>query len=648
MSEMRSAEKALDQEKIPLIIAITGHRDAILTTDTQLSLERLFSFLSQKMPQTPIWVLSGMAGGADQYATEMALEWRDSGKHSDIKVMAVLPLPEQEYRKDFNEEEAHKFDLLSARVDSKFTLQPYSWPGAQMEKVTLTEDPLQRVSQIYSRERNAQYANLGAYLVRHANFLVALWDGCYHEDSAGGTGDVVRFMLNGRMQWGSDVPPRAEFNPYSLLHGGELGMVAHIPVARAKKGCKESAAAEFCNTPPSGWKGGCSIRFYHTDLRTNVADDAPQQYLHDYQRAEQDQLLQQVECYNRDIEQHRRPSRFSFISGVADFSERLQAAWLPLSDNASAPDNTRATVQRFRAADTLALQYQRQMRRLLIAYMALVTLLFVSYELVGFYSGSHSLAGEVSFVSFVLSSLLLGALYLFTRRKDYKGRLHKYRALAEALRIQFYLLYISDKATVERTFSGTHQRQFPWIAHSMRVCTLFDWSLESGSEIRGWEERLEQVQQHWVEDQINYLKGKLFGGRVEGLKSLVGRLTGYSRLLFLLAFGLMLLLSSVYGTEKFSTNNLLTANEFSLLMLLIVFLIGASGIIREWSTINGYEEDINRFQDSLAAFNRTVLELNSEDPHERREAMVNLAQQALHENTLWYDTHTRLDIEIAP
>ena len=191
-------EEILDQEKIPLIVAITGHRDAVLTSDTRQCIESLFVFLSHKLPSTPVWVVSGMAGGADQFATELALQWRDSGSHGDVKVFAALPLEEHEYKKDFSEEEVAQFDVVSARVDAQFSLQSYSWPGAQMESITLADDPKVRASQLYSKERNAQYANLGAYLVRHANILVALWDGRYLDNSPGGTGDVLRFMLNGR------------------------------------------------------------------------------------------------------------------------------------------------------------------------------------------------------------------------------------------------------------------------------------------------------------------------------------------------------------------------------------------------------------------------------------------------------------------
>ena len=645
---MSLTNKNSELVKIPLIVAITGHRDAVLTDDTRLSMECLFSYLSQQLPHTPIWVLSGLAGGADQFATKMALDWRDSGSLGEVKVIAALPLEEDEYRKDFNEQEAQQFDALSARIDSKFTLQPYSWQGAEMEKIKLADDPAVRATQQYSRERNAQYANLGAYLVRHANFVVALWDGCYLENSAGGTGDVVRFMLNGRMQWGPDVPPRPEFNPHSLLHGGELGMVAHIPVQRAKGACEDNAAAALRDTPPAGWRGESSIRFYHTNLRDNEESSEPQHFLQDYQMAEQEQLLQQVESYNVDIDSREEAPRLSLFSSAATFSERVSSAWLPLSDAAEAPDNTQATVQLFRTADTLAMDYQRYMRRLLMLYMVMVTVAFVSYELVGFFSGDHSLAGEMTFVTFVLSSLLLGGIYLLTRRKEYKGRFHKYRALAEALRIQFYLLYISDKATVERTFSGSHQRQFPWIAHSMRVCTLFDWSVEALAAGNGWQQRLAQVQQHWVEDQIVYLNSKLFGGKVMGLKTLVGRLCRFSSVLFLLAFVVMLLLTGIYGAEEIVSAKLVSENEFGLLMLIIVFLVGGSGILSEWSSINAYDEDINRFQDALAAFNRTLLELNSGDAESQREALISLAQQALHENTLWFDTHSQLDIDIAP
>src|SRR5215207_8040964 len=98
--------KPLLPDRLPLVIGVTGHRDLRDADVPQLEREvaeiiaRLRSEYLQEDAETPIIILSSLAEGAD--------------------LVAPLPMPEQEYRRDFEPglkpRNAAEFDALLAHA----------------------------------------------------------------------------------------------------------------------------------------------------------------------------------------------------------------------------------------------------------------------------------------------------------------------------------------------------------------------------------------------------------------------------------------------------------------------------------------------------------------------------------------------------
>jgi hypothetical protein len=159
--------------QIPLIIGVTGHRnipDEYIVPLREKVCELLRS-LRTDHPHSEIVVLSALAKGADTLCAEAALE-------TGCTLVAPLPLPIAEYRKDFTGTETAVFDRL---VDSAKCCFPVPLPDTKPNDAP----------------RNYFYHQLGHYITSHCHLLLALWDGDERNMLTGGTADVVQMALDG-------------------------------------------------------------------------------------------------------------------------------------------------------------------------------------------------------------------------------------------------------------------------------------------------------------------------------------------------------------------------------------------------------------------------------------------------------------------
>jgi hypothetical protein len=198
-------------EPLPLVIGVTGHHDLrkedipALNERLKATFERLEeeyanppSFLEQTRRRirpsaidqfkeawrrrpgaTPMIVLSSLAEGADQLAAEVAL-------NRGLRVIAPLPLPADEYRRDFELRPAalKKFDALIRHPLVQTLFVGYE-NGSSPDEV-----------RSFGEKRNLQYRRAGAFIARHCDVLIALWDG-QPGTGVGGTAEVVGFKLSG-------------------------------------------------------------------------------------------------------------------------------------------------------------------------------------------------------------------------------------------------------------------------------------------------------------------------------------------------------------------------------------------------------------------------------------------------------------------
>jgi Flp pilus assembly protein TadB len=149
---------ALPKDRLSLVVGVTGHRDIAADDEAPLraSFARILQHLAQTCPHSPLLVLSGLAAGADSLAAEEAMA-------RGIPVMACLPMPVDEYEKDFSTSELERFRSILARC----------------ERVVVT-----------SLTRENGYVATGRFIAQYSQLLVAFWDGATSR-GAGGTADVI-------------------------------------------------------------------------------------------------------------------------------------------------------------------------------------------------------------------------------------------------------------------------------------------------------------------------------------------------------------------------------------------------------------------------------------------------------------------------
>ncbi len=394
---------------IPLVIGVTGHRDLVEQEVDRLErcVVDLISGLQRRFPHTPIRIMSALAEGADRLAARAALE-------SGVELQVVLPMPAQEYKKDFGSAESRaEFDALCE----------------QAEVLTLTAPAgASDTGKFTDQARNLCYANVGMFISAHCHILLAIWDGVY-TDNLGGTSQVVYFHHYDRLPGLSESVPRSSL----FLTDDESDLVYHIS-------CSRQVAHEAA-VPP------LQQRWYTTAPDAPASNDMPERYINVFRRGDE---------YNGDI---RRLLRNGDVSESAE----VEAPDIP----------RRAAAERIRAAfdvaDPLANHFQKRVTITLAGIYSLAVfagLAFIMYsELTGFDLLIYP------FLAFLLLNIVLATL---AKRREWHRKYLDYRVLAEGLRVQYYRAIASILAEGHTKFAYDNflrQRdmELGWIRNVMRV-----------------------------------------------------------------------------------------------------------------------------------------------------------------------------------
>src|ERR1700730_13058075 len=206
-------------DRLPLVIGVTGHRDlrdedvARLEAEVASIIARLRLDYLKDDGETPIFVLSALAEGADRLVARVALA-------QGARLIAPLPLPREEYRRDFEQGlkpgNAAEFDELLARAVAAPVI-PFTH-GSSLEAVRTN-----------SKKRAEQYRAVGLFITRHCNILIAIWDGDESNMAVGGTAEIVKFTREG-------IPLAVSRSARASLDGSEIGPVIHVVAPRRKEG----------------------------------------------------------------------------------------------------------------------------------------------------------------------------------------------------------------------------------------------------------------------------------------------------------------------------------------------------------------------------------------------------------------------------
>jgi hypothetical protein len=417
---------------ISLNIGVTGHRDLrpqdVATIEAHV--RSFYQGLQESFPDLPLQLLTALAEGADQLAARVALSM-------GIPIVAVLPMEQSDYEKDFGSPEAVA-EFRSFLVDAAQVITLPRAPASQAHG-----DPGGKPA----RER--QYAQLGIFVSNHCQVLLALWDG-KPGTALGGTGQVVHYHLTAVMEGFEE-----ETSPATLLAENENDLVYHIVCPRDRPGGEPGARYEAFQT-----------NWFSSLNEGRRSSDMPEVY---------HTLLASLQQFVRDWHGHR--------GAIEQFSTSL----IEDPPALEIPTAARLTDRLFQIADSLAIYYQKRVNLTLKATYGLAVIMGLVFLVYTEADGDRLLV--LAFLALFFGGVLL---HKIGERREWHRKYLDYRALAEGLRVQFYwmLAGVVDSSSADFAYDNFLQKQdvdLGWIRHVMRTASLHrDRGKDPDSAWVGW------------------------------------------------------------------------------------------------------------------------------------------------------------------
>jgi len=402
-------------DRLRLCVAVTAHRDLLKdeVPAIEARVEACFRELMSGFPELPLTLLTPLASGGDQLAARVA-------HRMGLPFLAVLPMELGEYEKDF--------DDATTLADFRALLNKAE------EVLCLPRISAETTEPFGERHRQVQYAQLGVFLSNHCQVLLALWDG-KAGSRLGGTAQVVQYHLTAVMPGF-----HADTSPGSLLADNENDLVHHIVCSRDRP---DGDAAAGLQALDAAWfssrDDGARSAALPADYRTLLS------------------RLEQFSVDWRDKEATIESASASLLQNAPDLS---LPSGCPLTDRL------------FRAADGLAVHYQKRVHNSLRAIYLLAVLMgleFIAYS---------EFDGPGYMILLFLALFLAGVVvHLIGERREWHRKYLDYRALAEGLRVQLYwnLAGVVNSFSAQFAYDSFLQQQdvdLGWIRHVMRRASL--------------------------------------------------------------------------------------------------------------------------------------------------------------------------------
>jgi hypothetical protein len=408
-----AAPDPADQFKIPFMIGVVGHRDLLPDQIPQVR-AAVATILKRLRDDNPDVPLHLLCS----MAAGADLLAAEAAAELGISIVALLPYARRLCRDDLESEgDRAVFDRLCDLSDVvELSLPQGAGPGDVDHPGELRERQLQRA---------------GSIIARYSGLMIAIWDGL-NTDHRAGTARAIQFRREGAMPTGEiAVSPRDV-----LLSPQDDDLNYEIHCSRLSH--PSGAAVSVNGFTGADSSGGVE---YPPSLRTT--------------------LLRLAE-FNGDVEE--------FADDIVHKGRRL---WQP--SPAPIPKTLRYLDRMFSAANWMGTYYRRCFSWALKARYGLWAVM--AFLLITFKKES---VGPIAVVAIagVLTVFLCGSLLaVWAHRRAWHRKYLDYRALAEALRVDFYWELAGVRTEFEGEFAHESflQKQdadLQWIRNAMRAVSL--------------------------------------------------------------------------------------------------------------------------------------------------------------------------------
>jgi hypothetical protein len=472
------------QYKIPFLIGVVGHRD-LVADEIPLIRAAVARLLERLHKENPDVPLRLLCS----MAAGADLLVADVAAEIGIEIVALLPYARALCRKDLESEaERRNFDRLCDLSDVVELSVP---DHAEAQDVERSNE---------ARDRQLQRA--GALIARYSGLMIAVWNGA-DTDFRAGTARAIEFRRRGVIPTGDPrvFPRDALLSP----RGDDLNF--------------EVRCSRLSQPSPAG----VTVLGF-TGSHSSGGEEIPRLLRTTFERLAE---------FNRDVD--------SFGTQIAGNGRRLsQPSPTPI------PGTLQYLDRLFTAADWLGSYHRRcftlalRSRYLLWALMA--------FLLIAFKKDSFGRAAIAEITGVLLVFLSGTLLAIWAHRRAWHRKYLDYRALAEALRVDFYW----ELAGVRKEFDGefAHESflqkqdaELQWIRNAMRAVSLELAIHPSGSITEGFA----FVYAHWIGDdhpssgagQMSYYRQRLHRlTRALHVSERIDRMLLFGGLVLALAFAL--------------------------------------------------------------------------------------------------------------
>ena len=165
---------------VPILIAIVGHRDPKPEYIPQIiqQFEESIRTIQSNIPDSPLWLMTGLAEGADQIAAKTFLEIIENDKyHNNFhKLVSVLPKSEVEYIQDFESKSSREnYEYLLRKSDIIISPETNNLLKGDLPVIIPSPDC---------------YARQTCFLIRYCYVLIAFSNGVENNE-IGGTAQSI-------------------------------------------------------------------------------------------------------------------------------------------------------------------------------------------------------------------------------------------------------------------------------------------------------------------------------------------------------------------------------------------------------------------------------------------------------------------------
>jgi hypothetical protein len=573
---------------IPFLIAVTGHRD-LRPQDLDLLRQEVRAIFSGMRSRMPNTPLILLTGLAEG-ADQLVAE---VALEQDVLLAAAIPMPVPIYKEQMTEEAQKKLDVLLA-LSALQIMIPLEGQTAQELRTS-------------EAARAECYEALARFLSHYGQSLIALWDGL-NSQKRGGTSSIVHYVRSGALdQSAEDAELRCGI-VYQVVTPRRSGPTAAPAIKTLELGCEPHSTGGANRKDSSPPDEAQAVRFAQVEI--------------------------DIERFNRDAAR--------FVKREASPRSRLIA-----DETVTLSPFQKRLESLYEQADRISLGANSWRKFILgaILFTALVGTLF--YGIHGEIFGTHVWLW-FSFPFFVIAALLL---HRMARVHHVEETYLDTRALAEALRVQFFWTIASINEPVDKYYLTDRRTELDWIRIALKnVWLLHRNTLDSTTT----KLNLTGVLDNWVKHQAKWYRVK-----ADRQSRSVHRREKVSQYGLLLAVVWSILVPvsilapgpwHALAPWKSLGPQLQFGSDWVYQALHVALAVPAllAGAYRLWIEQAGYEEQSRDYRSMEREFSIKARELEKhlEEVAVAQNLLLNLGIEALKENGRWLSLHRERPLEV--